>query len=110
MTDGRYDEESGLFRLPDGRPRYYYATDNLRSSSYRRLTPEDLIDVAVENQIHFDGARQRGSLFHMIGAVSGWGKLGVVCVGESPEDALEVRRSTVDILDGSVQEEVAGPA
>lgn len=104
LTGGDYDEESGLFRLPDGRSRCYFATDNLKSARYRQLTPDDLIDVAVENEIHFHGAEQCGSVFHMIGALAGWGKLGAVCVGESPEDALRRYRSTVEILDRSAPE------
>jgi hypothetical protein len=106
LTDGSYDEETGLFRLPDGRPRFYHATDNLNDPRYRRLTPDDIIDVAVENEIHFHGAQQRGSVFHMIGAVAGWGKLGVVCVGVSPYDAEGIYRSTVEILDDAA----AGPS
>ncbi len=102
LTDGSYDEEDGLFRLPDGRPRFYHATDNLKNARYRQLTPDDVIDIAVENEIHFHGARQRGSVFHMIGAVAGWGKLGVVCVGEDPEDAQGLYRATCEILDRSV--------
>lgn len=104
LTDGTYDDETGRFLLPDGRPRCYYATDNLKSPAYRALTPHDLIDVAVENDIHFHAAQQRGSVFHMIGAVAGFGKLGVVCVGESPEDARRLYDSTVEILDRSVTE------
>lgn len=99
LTNGSYDYETGLFRLPDGRARFYHATDNLKHPSYRRLTPDDLIDVSVENNIHFHGAQQCGSVFHMIGAVSGWGKLGVVSVGEDREDARRRYNSTVEILD-----------
>ena len=103
LTDGNYDEETGLFLLPDGRPRFYYATDNLKNATYRQFTPDDVIDIAVENEIHFHGARQCGSVFHMIGAVAGWGKLGVVCVGESPVDARRLYDATVEILDSSVE-------
>lgn len=102
LTDGTYDPETGLFRLPDGRPRFYHATDNLHDPRYRQLTPDDVIDIAVENEIHFHGAQQCGSVFHMIGAVAGFGKLGVVSVGEDLEHAQRLYRSTVRILDESV--------
>ena len=62
-----YDPETGLFVTPDGRPRYYYASDNLESERYRGLTPEDLIDIAVSRGIHFHGATQEGVVFHLIG-------------------------------------------
>ncbi len=110
LTGGSYDEETGLFRLPDGRPRFYHATDNLKDPRYRAFTPDDVIDVAVENDIHFDRAQQTGSVFHMIGAVAGWGKLGVVSVGKSREDASQLYRSTVEILDHATGEPSAAPA
>ena len=31
LTDGRYDEETGLFLTLAGQPRYYYASDNLKN-------------------------------------------------------------------------------
>jgi hypothetical protein len=38
------------------------------------LTPHDLIDIAMCNQILYDGAKQTGVMFHMIGALSEFGK------------------------------------
>lgn len=99
LTEGHYDPESGLFRTPGGQPRYYYATDNLEADHYRGLTPEDLIDIAVRRKIHFHGAAQRGVVFHLIGALSEFGKLGMVCVGTSHEEAERFRQETVDVLD-----------
>ncbi|MCR9137567.1 MAG: peptide ligase PGM1-related protein [Alphaproteobacteria bacterium] len=99
LTEGHYDQESGLFRTPNGQARYYYATDNLEADHYRGLTPEDLIDIAVRRNIHFHGAAQRGVVFHLIGALSEFGKVGMVCVGNSHEEAEKLRRETVDVLD-----------
>lgn len=99
LTDGAYDTATGLFNTPDGEPRYYYATDNLESERYRGLLPEDLIDIAVRNGIHFHGATQTGVVFHLIGALSQFGKLGAVCVGKSPEDAEQLYNAMVAILD-----------
>jgi len=99
LTDGYYDPESGLFMTPDGRPRFYYASDNLESDRYRGLTPQDLIDIAVARGIHFHAATQEGVVFHLIGALSEFGKLGAVCVGDSHARAQELYLETVDILD-----------
>jgi hypothetical protein len=41
------------------------------------------------HDIHYDGTLQEGVLFHLIGALSQFGKLGVVCIGSSPERAVE---------------------
>ena len=55
--------------------------------SIRGLTPHDLIDIAMCNRLMYDGAKQSGVMFYMIGALSQYGKLGVVCIGHSPEEA-----------------------
>ncbi|MBD0275598.1 MAG: carboxylate-amine ligase, partial [Acetobacteraceae bacterium] len=99
LTDGRYDPETGLFVTPAGQPRCYYASDNLEAEHYRGLTPSDLIDIAALNGLHFNGACQEGVAFHLIGALSEFGKLGVVCIGGSHERAEALYRRTIEVLD-----------
>lgn len=98
LADGAFDAESGLYRTPSGQPRYYYATDNLESPAYIGLSPEDLIDIAVCRDLHFHGAGQEGVVFHLIGALSEYGKLGAVCIGASPQAAQDLYGRTQDIL------------
>ncbi|MFQ5570444.1 MAG: peptide ligase PGM1-related protein [Rhodothermales bacterium] len=99
LTDGTYDPDTGLYYTPEGRARYYIASDNLRSPRYCGLTPEDLIDIAVDNNLHFHGAAQQGVVFHLIGALSEFGKLGVLCIADSHEHAQKLYQETVDVLD-----------
>lgn len=99
LTDGTYDSESGQFRTPTGQPCHYYASDNLESPAYRGLTPDDLIDIAVAHDLHFHGATQQGVVFHLIGALSQYGKLGTVCIGDSPARAERYYHQTVAVLD-----------
>ena len=86
----------------DGKPKFYYATDNLKSPAYRGLLPEDLLDLLVEYGIHFKQLSLNGVLFFMIGALSQYGKLGVTSIGDSPEAAEALYEQTVDILDRTV--------
>ena len=99
LTDGQYNPESGEFLTPAGNPRWYYASDNLESERYRGLTPFDLVDIAVVNGLHFHAATGEGVAFHLIGALSEFGKLGVVCIGQSEQRADEFYRRTVAVLD-----------
>lgn len=99
LTDGRYDANSGLFLTPQGEARYYYATDNLVKTAYRRLTPLDLIDVAIEHDLHFDRTALQGVTFNLIGAVSEFGKLGLVSIAASPAKAEVLYHRTVRALD-----------
>ncbi len=99
LIDGEYDPATGNYYTPAGQPRYYYASDNLLREAYKGLTPEDLIDLAVYHDLHFHGATQQGVVFHLIGALSEFGKLGVLCIGDSPARARALYRHTVDVLD-----------
>lgn len=99
LTDGNYCAETGQFLTPGGEPRYYYASDNLESELYRGLLPFDLIDIAAMNRLHFHGTNQEGVAFHLMGALSEFGKLGIVCIGSSYDRAEAYYRETVAILD-----------
>lgn len=99
LTDGTYDAEDGLYCTPTAKPCYYYASDNLQSPVYKGLTPDDLVDIAVDNGLHFDGASQQGVVFHLIGALSQYGKVGTVCIGDSHERAQQYYRDTCAVLD-----------
>jgi pheganomycin biosynthesis PGM1-like protein len=103
LTDGTYDPEDGLYCTPTAKPCYYYASDNLQSPAYKGLTPDDLVDIAVDNGLHFDSAAQQGVVFHLIGALSQYGKLGTVCIGDSHESARKFYRDTVAVLDREAQ-------
>ena len=102
LTDGAYDPEGGVYRTRSGQPRYYYASDNLADPAYKGLTPDDLIDIAVTHDLHFDGASQQGVVFHLIGALSEFGKLGTVCIGDSPATAERFYRDAVAVLNREV--------
>jgi hypothetical protein len=99
LTDGHYDPQTGTFLTATGQPCCYYATDNLESERYRGLTPYDLVDISVMNGLHFHAATSEGVAFHLIGALTEFGKLGVVCIGRTPEQADQLYRSTVAVLD-----------
>ena len=99
LTDGAYHAASGLYRTPSGQALFYLASDNLVSERYRGLTPRDLVDIAVERRLHFHGGTREGVVFHLIGALSQFGKLGVLCIARSPHRARALYNETVAALD-----------
>jgi hypothetical protein len=100
LTDGIYNAEEGIYYTSKGHlVRYYFCSDNLKSDKYRGLSPHDLIDIAMVNDLHYDGTSQEGVMFHLIGALSQYGKLGVVCIGSTPERAREFYSRIVEVLD-----------
>lgn len=98
LTGGQLDPESGQFISLSGRPKYYMATDNLRASTYRGVLPEDLIDIVTDNGLHYSHRTESGVLFHLIGALSEYGKLGLTVIASSPEEVQDLYARTLDVL------------
>ncbi len=99
LTSGQLDPTTGLFLSPTGHAKYYRATDNLRSDHYRGLLPEDLIEILTINKLHYSHGTESGVLFHLIGAVSEFGKLGLTAIANSKEEVDELYRRTLVVLD-----------
>lgn len=99
LTNGNYDENTGVFETPNKQQLYYFASDNLQKEAYKGLTPQDLIDIAMFHGLHYDGASQTGVMFHMIGALSQYGKMGIVCIAPSPDEAFSLYVKTIEVLD-----------
>ncbi|CAN5523069.1 peptide ligase PGM1-related protein [soil metagenome] len=99
LTDGKYNADTGEYITAGGNKRFYFASDNVSSEQYKGLTPDDLIDISMYHELMYDGAAQEGVMFHLVGALSEHGKLGLVCVGSSPEKAKAYYDKTLQILD-----------
>ncbi|MEB3304195.1 MAG: peptide ligase PGM1-related protein [Cyanobacteriota bacterium] len=98
ITTGTLDPATGLFLSPTGHPLHYRATDNFTDPDLRGLLPMDLIDIVAEAGLHYDPARLRGSVFHLLGCLSEYGKLGMTCVGGSDGEAQAVYDATASEL------------
>lgn len=99
ITGGQLDPKSGLFISPRGLAKYYRATDNLKSGTYRGLLPEDLIEILTINGLHYSHNTESGVLFHLIGALSEFGKLGMTAIGNTREEVEDIYARTLQILD-----------
>ncbi len=99
LTNGTYETEKGLYCTANGQVRYYFSSDNLKSEKYKGLTPHDLIDIAMMNDLHYDGTHQEGVIFHLIGALSQFGKLGVICIGSSADRAKMYHDQIISVLE-----------
>lgn len=102
--------EDGHFESPRGQDKFYYATDYLSSPAYCGLLPDDFIDILTLHGLCFRPSTETGVLFHMIGGLSQYGKVGVTCIGDSREEADSLYQRTVDILDQATGVGGAEPA
>jgi hypothetical protein len=108
LTDGTYDPETGIFTAPNGRQKFFVASDHVESPSYRTLTPDDLFDIVVRHNLHFGQTRQTGVVFHMMSALGELGRTGLTAVGNSREDAKATYERAVTVLDQETGKSVVG--
>jgi hypothetical protein len=99
LTGGAIDPETGLFLAGSGHAKYYRATDNLNSERYRGLLPEDLVEILTVNKLHYSHGSESGVLFHLIGALSEFGKVGVTAIANSREEVDDLYVRTLEVLD-----------
>jgi hypothetical protein len=99
LTNGWYDEEQGLFFSQNGQPKFYLASDNLQKPAYQGLLPNDLMDIIATHHLHYDSSTQTGTLFHLMGALSEFGKLGLTSIGSSPQEAQAIYDNVTASLD-----------
>ena len=99
LTDGTYDPNAGIFTAPNGQQKFFVASDHVESPQYRTLTPDDLFDIVVRHNLHFDQTRQTGVVFHMMSALGELGRTGLTAVGNSHEDAKATYNRAVAVLD-----------
>jgi len=108
LTDGRYDPDTGIFTAPNGQQKFFVASDHVESPRYRTLTPDDLFDIVVRHNLHFDQTRQTGVVFHMMSALGELGRTGLTAVGNSHEDAKAIYNRAVAVLDQETRDERDG--
>ena len=99
LTNGRYDLSTGMFYSQQGRPKYYIATDNLQKDRYRGLLPSDLMDIIAYYRLNFDTGTETGTVFHLMGCLSEFGKLGLTSIGDSPQQAEDIYQKVIKVLD-----------
>jgi hypothetical protein len=87
-TGGAYDASSGRLEI-GGSAKYYVSTDNLKSHRLAGMTPARVIDLLNRRGLGFHRGRMTGATLHLLGALREYGKMGVTCVGDSPEEAEE---------------------
>lgn len=98
LTDGTYDPETAIFTAPNGRQKFFVASDHIESPQYRTLTPDDLFDIVVRNNLHFGQTRQTGVVFHMMSALGELGRMGLTAVGNSHAEAKATYDRTISVL------------
>ena len=99
LTNGIFDYDTGKYFSQQDQEKYYIATDNLQKEQYRGLLPDDLMDIIAQERLHFDSSSRTGTVFHLMGALSEHGKLGLTSIGNSLSEAQEIYDRVEAVLD-----------
>ncbi len=103
LTNGDYRFSDGLFYSQQGKPKYYVASDNLQQPHYRGLLPNDLMDIIAQHRLHFDTSTETGTVFHLMGCLSEFGKVGLTSIGNSLAEAQAIYQRVEDVLNCETQ-------
>ncbi|MEL7418744.1 MAG: peptide ligase PGM1-related protein [Cyanobacteria bacterium J06555_3] len=99
LTNGTFDYDTGKFLSQQNQEKHYISTDNLQKQQYCGLLPNDLMDIIAQERLHFDSSSRTGTVFHLMGALSEFGKLGLTSIGNSLEEAQEIYDRVEAVLD-----------
>jgi hypothetical protein len=103
LTSGYYQLKDGLFYSQQGKPKYYVASDNLQHPHYRGLLPNDLMDIIAHHRLHFDTSTETGTVFHLMGCLSEFGKVGLTSIGNSIAEAQQIYQRVEEVLNSETQ-------
>ncbi|HZD71737.1 MAG TPA: peptide ligase PGM1-related protein [Actinomycetes bacterium] len=94
---GRYEPASGELRA-GARAKCYVSSDNLKLARLAGQPPARVIQLLRRQGLLFDQVTMTGTTVHLLGALREHGKMGVTCVGDSPEEAEERYREIIATL------------
>ncbi len=98
VTGGRYDARTGQL-VAGGQPKAYVASDNVKAASLVGTPPAVAIDRLAESGLAYDPRSRTGATLHLLGALQGYGKLGLTCIADSPPAAEELyREATLTVI------------
>ncbi|MGI0482670.1 peptide ligase PGM1-related protein [Geminocystis sp. CENA526] len=104
LTNGQYNCQDGLFYSPEEKVKYYIASDNLQKPQYHGLLPYDLMDIIAKHRLHFDSSTKTGTVFHLMGALSEFGKVGLTSIGNSWKEAQDIYNNVETVLDNETND------
>ncbi|MBV8385285.1 MAG: carboxylate-amine ligase, partial [Acidimicrobiia bacterium] len=78
----------------------YVASDNLKSQGLIGRSPAEVIRAVEDAGLAFDAGRGVGATLHLLGALPRFGKMGVTCIADSPDEAHALYEEVSALLVG----------
>lgn len=100
LSNGLYDAEEGVFRsgVGTGQTLCYRSSDHFGSGQLYGMLPRDLLEIISSCGLHYSSASQVGALFHMLGAMSERGKVGITSIAHDHQQADEIYHTVLQKL------------
>lgn len=99
LSGGTYDAESGVFRSGvSGQTLCYRSSDHFGGGQLAGMLPRDLLEILSGAGMHYSSASQTGALFHMLGAMSERGKVGITAIAGSHPEADQICEGVLSTL------------
>lgn len=70
----------------------------MKEDSYKGLLPSDLMTIIGNHDLLFDNTTHTGVVFHLMGCLSQYGKVGATCIGNSFQEAEDMYEKIVKVL------------
>lgn len=100
LVPGRYDVEAGAWvASADGGPRAYSATDNLVDARWTGLEPARVITAVRDAGLEFTHGTGTGAVLFMLSGLAIDGRLGVVAIGRTPDEADALQTAVRDAIE-----------
>ena len=61
------------------------------------------MDIIAKHRLHFDSSTRTGSIFHLMGSLSEFGKLGLTSISNSKEEASQIYQQVEQVLDSETE-------
>lgn len=99
LTRSKYNKLDGL--LYNGKtPIYYISRDFIVDERYKKLAPNELIDLVQNSKINFNKNTKQGVLVFMSGTIKEYGRFGAICISHSTEDAEIYFKKLIRLVNG----------
>jgi PGM1 C-terminal domain/ATP-grasp domain len=99
LVPGRYDVSSARWLADDGAVRCYSATDNLQHDGWVGLDGSRVLATVIEAGLAFNRETRSGVVLHMLSGLSVDGRLGLVAIAPTREEADALVDATEAIIE-----------
>ncbi|HET9117653.1 MAG TPA: hypothetical protein VFN75_06195, partial [Pseudonocardiaceae bacterium] len=99
LTGGCLNEPMTRFITPSGQVKYYFATDWLVAPDYAAIGLNAFLEASSATGLDWSPSSQTGAIYFMLRGLEDRGWIGVVTVGNSPDNAHEIYLKVVRLLD-----------